>query len=140
MVANDFSSVMLLCRLSNLSISGTVSMRAQPKVGTIAGSGDLPCASPNHGYYRTAPCYWPFRLIFQVRPEKNYFILNQHVTHLVLVGGSVRTGWTLRTDWRGFCIVSKLIFKNFGDDALLKSSVVNWNMTISCAWYLRIYA
>ncbi|MBE2191608.1 MAG: UDP-2,3-diacylglucosamine diphosphatase LpxI [Alphaproteobacteria bacterium] len=99
-------------------------MCASQKVGIIAGSGDLPLRlKKSLDIAGLPPVIGRLGVDFSVGQAGKIisYFKSQHVTDLVLVGGLGRPNWlTLRTDWRGFCIVSKLIFKILGDDALLK--------------------
>ncbi|OIN86426.1 MAG: hypothetical protein AUJ12_05615 [Alphaproteobacteria bacterium CG1_02_46_17] len=99
-------------------------MCASQKVGIIAGGGDLPArlgeALSHQGY---EPVIGRLGADFSVGQAGKIisFFKSQHVSRLVLVGSLSRPNWwTVRADFRGLKIISKLILKSVGDDALLK--------------------
>lgn len=99
-------------------------MRTGEKIGIIAGGGSLPVLLA--GKLRREGAVAVTGLIgvdFGVGEAGKIidFFKSQSVKKMVLVGSLRRPNWlALRTDWRGVKIISKILFRKVGDDALLK--------------------
>lgn len=97
---------------------------SSPKVGIIAGNGDLPDRlSDALRVQGIAPVVARLGLDFGVGQAGAImaFFKSQSVTDLVMVGGLQRPNWlTLKVDGAGLRIVSRVLFRMLGDDGLLR--------------------
>ncbi len=99
-------------------------MCSSQKVGIIAGNGNLPArlseALSRQGFVPVIGRLGEDFSVGQAGKIINFFKSKQ-ITQLVMVGSLSRPNWwTVRADLRGLQIISRLIFKSIGDDALLK--------------------
>lgn len=114
-----------------------ISPKISPKIGLIAGQGDLPVALIRKwqsigivpvivGLRGTTPeslLNGQISAMFSIGQAGHIlaFLKEKGVTKLVMAGGLKRPNfWTLRTDMVGLWVIAKLIVRRFGDDGLLK--------------------
>lgn len=95
-----------------------------PKVGIIAGNGDLPDQlSSALRAQGIEPVVARLGVDFGVGQAGAImaFFKNQSVVDLVMVGGLQRPNWlTLKVDGAGLRIVARVLFRKLGDDGLLR--------------------